>query len=443
MRVTTVARAIFVAITISPATVFAITDDDVNQVLEFNFTNPGARSLSLGGAFTGLADDATAAYANPAGLTILETQEFSFEARYTSNERTYASGGVVLNTIPQTRTALDTSSLEFASDTSDNTALSFASYVIPTEQATYAFYYHRLGDFEARIDAAEIFFQNSATASGSEPNQTQRIFAKNGNLAYQVENFGASAAFKITEDISIGASWIYSDFSISSSNLRDGANGATSRQLQMGEDSTFTYSLGALWRINSTWNLGIAYRHGGSFEYSATNTVLTLPGGATPPQSRILEASFKVPDILSAGLAYRPNDTWLVTLDANKVGYSRTSRGIESTLNVVPSKLGMRDIIEYRLGVEYAVPGSTGIYVRGGAWLDRDHRLSFNGQTPTNCTVPTSFLDCRTAAIFPSGDDEVHYSFGLGWRLGSVQLNMAADFSDFIDTYSISGIVPF
>ena len=36
--------------------------------LEFNFSNPGARSLAMGGAFVGRADDASAAYANPAGL---------------------------------------------------------------------------------------------------------------------------------------------------------------------------------------------------------------------------------------------------------------------------------------------------------------------------------------------------------------------------------------
>ena len=35
---------------------------------QFSFSNPGARSLGLGGAFVALAADATAAFANPAGL---------------------------------------------------------------------------------------------------------------------------------------------------------------------------------------------------------------------------------------------------------------------------------------------------------------------------------------------------------------------------------------
>src|SRR5947199_8320409 len=57
------------------------TDIESLSGLQFNFGNPGARSLGMGGAFIGLADDASAAEANPAGLTILRKPEFSIEAR--------------------------------------------------------------------------------------------------------------------------------------------------------------------------------------------------------------------------------------------------------------------------------------------------------------------------------------------------------------------------
>src|ERR1051326_8427092 len=57
------------------------TDIESLSGLQFNFGNPGARSLGMGGAFLGLADDASAAEANPAGLTILRKPEVSIEAR--------------------------------------------------------------------------------------------------------------------------------------------------------------------------------------------------------------------------------------------------------------------------------------------------------------------------------------------------------------------------
>ena len=52
--------------------------------LQFNFSPPGARSLAMGGAFLGRADDATAAFANPAGLTNLFSPEISAEVRFNS-----------------------------------------------------------------------------------------------------------------------------------------------------------------------------------------------------------------------------------------------------------------------------------------------------------------------------------------------------------------------
>lgn len=61
--------------------------------LQFNFSDPGARSLGLGGAFVGLADDATAAFANPAGLVQLGRPEISLEGRRTSYSTPYTEGG--------------------------------------------------------------------------------------------------------------------------------------------------------------------------------------------------------------------------------------------------------------------------------------------------------------------------------------------------------------
>jgi hypothetical protein len=47
---------------------------------QFSFSNPGARSMGLGGAFVALADDATAAFANPAGLVQTAVPRFRWRA---------------------------------------------------------------------------------------------------------------------------------------------------------------------------------------------------------------------------------------------------------------------------------------------------------------------------------------------------------------------------
>ncbi|MGZ8867156.1 MAG: UPF0164 family protein [Thermoanaerobaculia bacterium] len=63
------------------------TDIESLSGLQFNFGNPGARALGMGGAFLGLADDASAVEANPAGLTILRKPEVSLEVRNTWRRR--------------------------------------------------------------------------------------------------------------------------------------------------------------------------------------------------------------------------------------------------------------------------------------------------------------------------------------------------------------------
>src|SRR5688500_8544536 len=59
----------------------AFAQRDLEIPIQFDFINPGARSLSLGGAFIALADDATAATTNPAGLQRLSRPEVSIEGR--------------------------------------------------------------------------------------------------------------------------------------------------------------------------------------------------------------------------------------------------------------------------------------------------------------------------------------------------------------------------
>ena len=61
--------------------------------IQFDFLNPSARSLALGSAFVGLADDATAALVNPAGLIQLTRKEISIEGRFRHLEQPFLVGG--------------------------------------------------------------------------------------------------------------------------------------------------------------------------------------------------------------------------------------------------------------------------------------------------------------------------------------------------------------
>src|SRR5213082_2221157 len=108
--------AVFIALPLAAQN----TDIESLSGLQFNFGNPGARSLGMGGAFLGLADDASAAEANPAGLTILRKPEITVEGRNFEEQQLFSTSG----TFPEIqRTAF--------THYSQRADLTFASVVIP------------------------------------------------------------------------------------------------------------------------------------------------------------------------------------------------------------------------------------------------------------------------------------------------------------------------
>src|SRR5438067_6917862 len=107
------------------------TDIESLSGLQFNFGNPGARSLGMGGAFLGLADDASAAEANPAGLTVLRKPEVSIEIRNYVEQQIFSTTGEYPDI---TRTAFN--------HYSQRVPITFASAVYPYKNATFGVYFH-------------------------------------------------------------------------------------------------------------------------------------------------------------------------------------------------------------------------------------------------------------------------------------------------------------
>ena len=124
------------------------TDIEALSGLQFNFSNPGARSLGMGGAFIARADDATAAEANPAGLTILRRAEVAVDLRDVTVTQTAVAGGTWpwLATIEAPARDLD---------------VSFASVVIPLGDFAVAGSYSRRLDFENEIDLLGLYHGTS------------------------------------------------------------------------------------------------------------------------------------------------------------------------------------------------------------------------------------------------------------------------------------------
>jgi hypothetical protein len=127
------------------------------------------------------------------------------------------------------------------------------------------------------------------------------------------------------------------------------------------------------------------------------------------------------------GIAFRARDGRLTaSLEWDRVEYSSILESAGSSDEAIP------DADETHLGLEYAFLESTPVVaVRLGAWLDPDHRIRATNNDPF------------ARAVLRPGDDEIHLAAGLGLAFEKFQIDLGADFSELVDTVSVSGIYSF
>ncbi len=386
------------ALTLSAGAAFAVSNVEYNAALQFNFSNPGARSLGMGGAYLGFSDDATAAYTNPAGLTVLDQFEVAAEFRYSGFDTPFVSSpnGVEATT------------------SSSTSSPSYFAVVWPMERGAVAFYRNVEMDFESSYASDQIPF----TFAGS----NRIVLPRATTIEAQSVNYGLSGAYEVNEQLSLGISAVYTLFDFAAGAGRQRTDGSRFFELEGSDQEKYTYNLGLLYKFSDKLSMGAAYRRGGEFD---TQRFLVL-------EDRTLSdvGEFNIPHQFSLGVAYRATENFALGFDAHFVQYS--------TLNDDPlreqtgNKNEVDSGVELRLGAEYVFTQFDAPFtVRAGLWNDPEHRFSFRG-------TPTTFEQAADQILFREGDNELHYSFGFGWAFEQLQIDAGADFSDLVDTYSIS-----
>ncbi len=442
---------IVAAIAVAPATAIA---QETPATFEFSFSNPGARSLGLGGAFAALADDATAAFANPAGLVQLVSPEISVEIRHWSFSTPYIEGGRYEG--EPTGIGLDTSSgLRLAESDEQLTGLSFLSFVYPHGRWSFAVYRHQLANFRAQT-ATQGLFHTGGTGS-----ETFRSFDRRWSTELDIVGHGIAGAYKISDRFSLGLGLVYYsgrldapfEWSFPDDDTQEGIFGPNSylpeQQLVNGDmtidDGNWGLNAGLLWTFADGWRAGAFFRQGPEF-------MLTY-GVRAGPAAEAIDPAFTrgatilriatpmhFPDVYGLGLSYRSSGGALaVGIEWDRVGYSSIFGSFDPVeIESLDPDLDLGvdleadDGDEFRLGAEYALLDLKPVLAfRVGVWLDPDHRFHSISSDPEH------------RALFPPGEDEVHVSVGVGLAFKSFQVDLAADFSNLVDTASLSVIWSF
>jgi hypothetical protein len=415
--------------------------------LQFDFINPGAKSLALGGAFSGLADDATATFANPAGLTELGASEVSFEVRRSRLSTPFLesgrlSGAIFNQGIDTVRGAI------FANSVGTDAGIGFAAgvYVHPSRRWVVAGYRHELVRTDQSFLSLGVFQQAPGeVTSRRDPPQL-------GDRALQITGYGAAAAYKPRPNVSVGATLTMYVFDFDSVFRRfdtDGFLGAPllnvelSRQSQRGSDVGFAPTFGVIVGEGSadpaaSWlrrsRLGIVFKGGPGFSYTTT-----IQNGASRDER------FRVPHTLALGASVRLRPQLTTAVEVTRVVYSRIREDfvIDQAQDVGrEADFTIDDGTEVHVGVQYAMPSLKGLpRLRAGSWFDPDHSVRFS-PTLAQLTVSDVVFDERLATALSRGASQVHLTGGLGLTLHRrLELNVGADVSKHQTRLSTSLIV--
>jgi len=435
------------ALVLAPVAALAQSNAEINAAIQFHFSPPGARSLGMGGAFLALADDATAAYANPAGLGVLTRPEISFEGRnahFTSSYTDQGSAGTPSNIgIDNISGLVDKES----QDSSSGPA--FLSAVYPKGRFAVAVYRHELARFRASAETQGAYFDRNL-----------RAFPTQSTMKLDVVNYGVSASFRASDALWLGVGVARVTFAIDSRtdrfsvNRRDPVNNDTRQggffgspdysaanlinfQTQKGDDQALAVTAGLIWRPSAKFQVAAVFRSGPDFDQVE---VQNQPGPRASFTASSGQSGFKVPDSFGLGLVWRPTDRFLVAGDAVRVRHSQRMNHFIDAFGGIeeadPADFEVKDGTELHFGAEYVLAAMKNpLAFRAGVWLEPDSRIRWVGDPSVRDVVPM---------FFHEGDSATHVAAGLGWVTGRrFQLDGAADFSNRGNTFSVSAIVRF
>jgi long-chain fatty acid transport protein len=452
------------------------TDIESMSGLQFNFANPGARSLGMGGAFLGLADDASAAEANPAGLTILRKPEISVEVRNFLTAQTLPTSGTYLENI-------ETSDFTHYSH---RVQVTFGSFVYPLKKNfVIAAYYHEplsnngggavvpeVNPFTGRVEKEIPFFYfdrdgkkpvtltDCLALLNKTPSDPGVCFRGDLNpfltaVSVNQRTWGVSFAGKIGKKLSLGVSGRYQTFKEGAFTFRvdpfgqpvglavqatgsiDQANCKVldTSCLTVKEEKSITWGAGFKFEATDKISFGGSYKKGPQYNApafaAADSTGFKLvPNGDT---------KFHMPDIYGVGISVRPIPVLTVNFDAVHVTYSNLVDDFISgngDVRSIPHPYNANDVTELHLGAEYFFTYKIPVAIRAGVWRDPNHALTYAGPL-------TNYQLVGEAILFPGGKDQFHRSIGLGLAWPRFQVDAAYDTAPRYKVGSVSAVMRF
>lgn len=351
---------------------FGQVSQDISISGSANPVGSGARALGMGGAFIGVADDATAASWNPGGLIQLETPEISavlsFEKR--TEKRTFI----------QKPEASKSHSIDLA----DINYLSAAyPFTLKNLNMILSINYQTLYDFNKEVEAT--YQVNPAS-----PYLPAGTKTANKKIDGYLKALSPAYAIQITPDFSVGITFnwfsdnLESKWKTTYTEHFEGTHlSAFFSQDVFDEEeyrfNGFNLNLGVMWNINSTLTVGAVYKTPFDADiyyrkaYQVTGTIQNTPTTVIADEYQTV----RMPPSYGIGLAWRFSDTFTADLDFYRTDWQRyvitqaDGRKISPFNGEEISETDTQPTHQIRIGGEYLViRKGVVIPIRAGVFYD-------------------------------------------------------------------------
>ena len=446
--------------------------------IQVNVANPGGKSLAMGGAFVALADDATAAFANPAGLVQLTAWQagasvkgFRFSPNFDTRifaARPQGSGEAFVQV----------DSIPFQPTTSV-TDLDFASVVAPIVPEKLVLSLYRAVDLRYRyeLDQPRRQFEVNLEPGDGAPFAIE----EQGSVDIRNEVVGLAAAtrLKVGEvPVDLGAGLTFSRLRY----VFGGPGGAylsrianfspdfTNVPVTAAADSSWEpgFSVGARSTLDevSRLSVGAVYRRNGSHDVSySIGAPFDLSCGKANDVGFLGCGTMKSPDDFAFGVSGGVGEL-TGSVELQKIFYSQLNDGFvhlyryfESNENGTSYAVPVgssEDATVVRVGLEYGLAvGGGRRFLRAGDYHESAHGTTLalkkddvaplgvpdDGTDKVFTTLP---VDQVLKGVFDGGSAQDHVSAGVGASLSrSVSLDLAYDWSEEASSLSASLFVRF
>ena len=246
-----------------------------------------------------------------------------------------------------------------------------------------------------------------------------RSVAISGSLKYITIN--PVVAVKLSPSLSVGGGAMinYGDINMYQG-LRRLAPRGTNFFNFSGDGWSVGYNVGILWQPCEKISFGATFRSSASLKFQGNTDFQLQPGAYPTPTHRNAEADFNFPLTTVFGVSYRPTPKWNLEVDANYTGWNSfdtvTIKQSPPTVNSpfqqnIPVNLGWQGSWMYEFGVTRYF--DNGWHVSGG-YVFNENSVPDKFYTPLAADMDRHFFSIGAGHKGKTFDFDLAYQFGYG-----------------------------